>query len=54
MTATQHIIKVTEQSACFGRGGFTAFTEGRVTGYNSVLILALRLELVTAYKTADD
>ena len=32
VTATQSIIKVTEQSACFGRGGVTAFTERRVTG----------------------
>ena len=32
MTATQSIIKVTEQSACFGHGGVTAFTERRVTG----------------------
>ena len=31
VTATQSIIKVTEQSACFGHG-FTAFTERRVTG----------------------
>ena len=31
-TATQSIIKVTEQSACFGHGGVTAFTERRVTG----------------------
>ena len=32
VTATQSIIKVTEQSVCFGRGGVTAFTERRVTG----------------------
>ena len=32
VTTTQSIIKVTEQSACYGRGGFTAFTERRVTG----------------------
>ena len=32
VTATQSIIKVTEQSACFGHGGVTAFTERRVTG----------------------
>ena len=32
VTATQSIIKVTEQSVCFGRGGVTAFTESRVTG----------------------
>ena len=32
VTATQSIIKVTEQSACFGHGGITAFTERRVTG----------------------
>ena len=32
VTATQSIIKVTEQSAYFGRGGVTAFTERRVTG----------------------
>ena len=32
VTATQRIIKVTEQSVCFGRGGVTAFTERRVTG----------------------
>ena len=32
VTATQSIIKVTEQSARFGRGGVTAFTERRVTG----------------------
>ena len=32
MTATQSIIKVTEQSACFGHRGVTAFTERRVTG----------------------
>ena len=32
MTATQSIIKVTEQSACFGHQGVTAFTERRVTG----------------------
>ena len=32
VTATQSIIKVTEQSVCFGRGGVTAFTEGHVTG----------------------
>ena len=32
VTATQSIIKDTEQSACFGRGGVTAFTERRVTG----------------------
>ena len=32
MTATQSIIKVTEQSASFCHGGFTAFTERRVTG----------------------
>ena len=31
VTATQSIIKVTEQSACFGHGGITAFTERRVT-----------------------
>ena len=32
VTATQSIIKVTEQSACYGRGGITAFTERHVTG----------------------
>ena len=32
VTASQIIIKVTEQSVCFGRGGVTAFTERRVTG----------------------
>ena len=32
VTATQSIIKVTEQSACFSHGGVTAFTERRVTG----------------------
>ena len=32
VTATQSIIKVTEQSACFGHRGVTAFTERRVTG----------------------
>ena len=32
VTATQSIIKFTEQSACYGRGGVTAFTERRVTG----------------------
>ena len=32
VTATQSIIKVTEQSACFGHGGVTAFTECHVTG----------------------
>ena len=32
VTATQSIIKVTEQSACFGHRGITAFTERRVTG----------------------
>ena len=32
VTATQSIIKVTEQSACFGHQGVTAFTERRVTG----------------------
>ena len=32
VTATQSIIKVTEQSACFCHGGVTAFTERRVTG----------------------
>ena len=32
VTATRSIIKVTEQSACFGHGGVTAFTERRVTG----------------------
>ena len=37
VTATQSIIKVTEQSVCFGRGGVTAFTKRRVTGvvYNA-------------------
>ena len=32
VTATQSIIKVTEQSACFGPGGVTALTERCVTG----------------------
>ena len=32
VTATQRVIKVTEQSACFSHGGVTAFTERRVTG----------------------
>ena len=32
VTVTQSIIKVTEQSACFGHGRVTAFTERRVTG----------------------
>ncbi len=32
VTAIQSIIKVTEKSVCFGRGGVTAFTERRVTG----------------------
>ena len=32
VTATRSIIKVTEQSACFGHGGVTAFPERRVTG----------------------
>ena len=32
VTCTQSIIKVTEQSACFGHGGVRAFTERRVTG----------------------
>ena len=32
VTATQSIIKVTEQSAWFSHGGVTAFTECRVTG----------------------
>ena len=32
VTGTLSIIKVMEQSACFGRGGVTAFTECRVTG----------------------
>ena len=36
MTATQSIIEVTEQSACFGRGGVTSFTERRVTGDQAV------------------
>ena len=32
VTATQSIIQITEQSACFGHGGVTTFTERRVTG----------------------
>ena len=38
VTATWSIIKVTEQSACFGHGGVTAFTERRVTGVLQPLI----------------
>ena len=51
VTATQSIIKVTEQSACFGRGGVTAFTERRVTG---VLHLGniQRYTPITLYPTA--
>ena len=39
VTATQSIIKVTEQSVCFGRGGVTAFTEPRVTGVLGVAVM---------------
>ena len=39
MTATQSIIKVTEQSACFGHRGVTAFTERRVTGVLDTIAL---------------
>ena len=38
VTATQSIIQVTEQSACFGHGGVTAFTERRVTGVYSLVV----------------
>ena len=40
--ATQSIIKVTEQSACFGRGGVTACTERHVTGVLVCLSVAVR------------
>ena len=42
VTATQSIIKVTEQSVCFGRGGFT---ERRVTG-----VLVLRPRFLVMYR----
>ena len=41
VTATQSIIKVTEQSVCFGRGGVTAFTERRVTGVSAKLTITV-------------
>ena len=43
MTATQSIIKVTEQSACFGHRGVTAFTERRVTGVSIILTFCVNL-----------
>ena len=42
VTATQSIIQVMEQSACFSHGGVTAFTECRVTG---VLLYRIRKEV---------
>ena len=55
VTATQSIIKVTEQSACFGHGGVTAFTERRVTGilvskFIFVKNVQVNIKKITHYK----
>ena len=50
VTATQSIIKVTEQSVCFGRGGVTAFTERRVTGVLDLSVL-IKMDVISQIAT---